>query len=537
MLSNLFYSTFFRNLICILSLVGISVWMMFDLELQVDFLFWDEMEYELAGLALFDKINRTWGPFYALWYKFLSVFQSDAIKLYYLNYRLTTLIPAIMLFLFLRRIKLSYFVSLLFSAGFLFSNVLFETWPKISHFCFLVIMLALLASTYLKNNFLKTLLFAATCLALSYARPEFYLAFLITIFYFVFLLIKERKTISKSLVPVLIVFVFFAVSVHKKMGVPLGNNDRIVFALVQHLAYNANTWNNLDADFWLTGNVTLLPLIDSDCEGLYGCMWANKELMIKHGFQNIFNYVKFTTSFISDIFIPKSVFYWHGWTKVFFVFLLLLHVLFYRQFDVSQLKRYQTEIVLLCILSFPAVFSSFVIYPRTHYIILQLPLYFLLIFVPLTGYKKSLSESKWDSVKYISIAILFLFLIKPNGSRFDHHDLFRKHKSLRNVKAIHLLRDLDIQAEVNVLDNDGGLHRMLTPNYSWVLAAQKDTTYDAWAEKKGVNMIYVTQHLTRDMRYSEDKEWNEFISNPEGFKRFDVNDFEEYLLVKEELLD
>jgi hypothetical protein len=266
-------------------------------------------------------------------------------------------------------------------------------------------------------------------------------------------------------------------------------------------------------------------------------MWANKELMIKHGFQNIFNYVKFTTSFIADVFIPQSVFYWHGWTKVLFVFLLLLHVLFYKQFDLSQLKRHRTEIILLCILSFPAVFSSFVIYPRTHYIILQLPLYFLLIFVPLTGYKKSLSESKWDSIKYILIAILIIFLIKPNGSRFDHHDLFRKNKSLRNINSINLLRDLKIEGEVSLLDNDGGLHRMLTPNYSWVLAAQKDTTYNAWAEKKGVNVIYVTQHLTRDMRYSEDEEWNQFISNPVGFKRFDVNDFDEYLLVKEALLD
>lgn len=530
------YNPIFKTLLCLLSLIGLSLWMMSDLELNADFLLWDEMEYELSGLALFEKINRTWGPFYALWYKLLSFFESDTIRLYYLNYRLVTLLPVLMFFFFLRRIKISYSIALILSSGFLFSSILFESWPKISHYCFVVIMTTLLVSTYFKNPIFKTLLFIATTLLLSYARPEFYLAFLLMIIYLVFLIYKERKQINKSIVVGIMVLIVFIFGVQKKMGVPLGNSERIVYALVQHLAYNHNTWNNTDADFWLTGNITLLSALKTDCEGLYPCMWLNRELVLKHGFQNIFNYFKNSTDFIADIFIPQSVFYWHGWTKVLFVFMLLLHVLFYRQYDFSQLRRYKTEVILLLIFSFPAVFSSFVIYPRTHYFILQLPLFFLLLFVPLTGYYRGLSESKWSSLKYIFIAAFLMFLIMPNGSRFNHYDLFRKHKSLRNTKSIEILKNLDIEEEVHVLDNDGGINNLLTPNYTWVLAAQKDTTFNAWVDKMQVNMIYVTQHLTRDMRYYEDGEWNAFVQNPKGYKRFDVNEFNEYLLIKEDLL-
>lgn len=537
MLDTITHRSFIKSLICFLSLIALSVLMMADLEKFADFLFWDEMEYELGGLALFEKINRTWGPFYGLWYKFLSIFEQDVIRLYYLNYRLTTLLPVLMLFLFLRRIKINLTASFMVSAGFLFSSVLFETWPKISHFCFVVIMAALLLSTFIQNRFLKALLFAATALVLSYARPEFYLAFMIILLYLAGLMLVKRKELSVSIIPALVVFVMFVAGVQKKMGVPLGNNDRIAYALVQHMAYNYNTKHQIDEDFWLTGNVTLMSVANTDCEGLYPCMWANKDLLIEHGLQNTVKYFDYTANFLADILIPKSVFGWQGWTRLLFVFLLVAHVLFYKQVDFSRLKAYRDELVLLAILIFPAVFSSFVIYPRTHYIILQLPFFFMLILVPFTGFKKSLNERWYDKLKFVSIAILLAFLLKPNGQRFDHHDLFRKNKSLRNVKTIEMLKRLNIKEDVYLLENDGGMNRVLSPNYHWVLAAQKDTTYNSWVEKKKVNMIYVTQHLLRDVRYSKDNEWNEFIAQPLGFRRYNVNEFGEYLLIKKDLLD
>ena len=66
----------------------------------MDIQFADEAAYIRFGLDLFEKMNRNWGPLYAVWYKGLSVFTTNTIQLYYLNFGVTAILIAVLLYVF-----------------------------------------------------------------------------------------------------------------------------------------------------------------------------------------------------------------------------------------------------------------------------------------------------------------------------------------------------------------------------------------------------------------------------------------------------
>ena len=95
----------------------------------MDVTFGDEAQYLRYGLDLFQTIKKDWGPSYNLWYKFLSFFQSNPVSLFYLNYQVTTIVLAILLFLFLVRYNISVIISYWLSFCFLLSTTVIDTWP------------------------------------------------------------------------------------------------------------------------------------------------------------------------------------------------------------------------------------------------------------------------------------------------------------------------------------------------------------------------------------------------------------------------
>ena len=59
-----------------------------DLELWIDIGIGDEAKYLGDGINfLRTRPDASWGPLYSLWYYSLSLFSTDNIDLYYLNYR------------------------------------------------------------------------------------------------------------------------------------------------------------------------------------------------------------------------------------------------------------------------------------------------------------------------------------------------------------------------------------------------------------------------------------------------------------------
>jgi hypothetical protein len=121
----------------------------------VDIQYADEAAYMRFGLNLFDKLNRDWGPMYTIWYKCLSFITTDTIQLYYINYVTTSILIGVLLYVFLLRISVHHVFALLISFSVLVSDLNVSVWPRISHFCIVLCLVALIIITFIKNNIYK----------------------------------------------------------------------------------------------------------------------------------------------------------------------------------------------------------------------------------------------------------------------------------------------------------------------------------------------------------------------------------------------
>jgi len=185
-----------------------------NLAQYMDVLFWDEALYLHRGVTMFPHIPKTWGPSYSLWYKFLSVFISDKIFLYYFNFKFTTIAIAVLLFLVLLSCGVRRIVAFVFSVFFLASYINMPLWPRVSHFCVLLLLGGVLIAKYQNTVLQKMIIISFTLLVCSYARPELFLPFLVAISSVFILFIKDIKQLKRKeyvLVSVLFVFTLFIV--------------------------------------------------------------------------------------------------------------------------------------------------------------------------------------------------------------------------------------------------------------------------------------------------------------------------------------
>src|SRR5215213_3201108 len=101
---------------------------------------YDESAYLYAGVKLpaLGLPSAEYAPLYALWYYALSLLQPDRIALYFLNYKVVTILPPILAFFLLRRYRVSLIVSVVISGVFLISNANLPVWPKPAHFALVI---------------------------------------------------------------------------------------------------------------------------------------------------------------------------------------------------------------------------------------------------------------------------------------------------------------------------------------------------------------------------------------------------------------
>ena len=125
--------------IALLIICGIKV--SWHLEQYMDIVFWDESLYLTRGVSMFKEIPKTWGPSYSLWYKMLSYFFTDKLDLYYFNFKFTTILISVAFFLLLMSCGIQRILAFIFSLFFLSSFINLPLWPRVSHFCVIVLII------------------------------------------------------------------------------------------------------------------------------------------------------------------------------------------------------------------------------------------------------------------------------------------------------------------------------------------------------------------------------------------------------------
>lgn len=520
-------------------LLACGIKLYYGLSNTMDIQFADEAAYIRFGLDLFDTMNRNWGPLYSVWYKFLSFYTTDVLKLYYLNFEITSILIGILLYIFLLRISVKPILALFIAFSVLVSDLNISVWPRISHFCVVLCLLALILVSFIRSNTYKCLIFTIVCLINSYARPEFYLSFLLMAIVTVVSVLLHRKSLTKR---DCIFFLFGIITIavlHFIFRFP--SNDffgynRGVAAFYQHYAWNYKWRTHGTFDAWLYWE-DLAKKQFGDCNSMWCVIKTQPEIFISNTLFNIRTYLMQLLKTAAFVF-PIGVF--HGkklqllltlFTVIAFAFLLIYKPS--RYYFIQKIKSYKLYLLLLFCFITPTLLSCFAVFPRDHYLYLQMP-FLLLLYISAFGF--IFENIHLKPILTIVFGVL-LFLSTPNVQRYSFMKVSTDSHSMCNKKLIQYLSSNFDNKPHTIFTNMPFVRGLLPTNFkevNTIFDKKKTTPFSHYLDSAQIDIIILTPSTFRDPHIKSDSTWIQFMHNytSHGFIRKDFSDCDIYLLTK-----
>jgi hypothetical protein len=536
----------FIHFVGFFTLIACWLKMTANLDLFQDLLATDEAYYMIGGVTLKGKMLKYWGPSYSLWYTIQALFERDTIKLYYLNQKVVTIVPVLLCYIMLLRFRIKFVISLLLPFFLLISLLYFPTWPKISHFCIAVVFASVIVSQSLNSNFSKWLTFSFAAFVLAYARPEFHLSVLMFIgVLLVWVFIKKFK-LSKVQWLFVLLFFFLYTAASSLLGNIFidSDSDRNIVAFAQHFSYNYAVWNNMDIRNWMDYDNIFAQHFGTASS--YGeVIKSNAPMFFKHIFSNLREYFYALYIYATDIILPEKIFNLAATARlililisIFVLIVLSRNTYFFERVSVLLRENLLTGAALL-LLTLPTFISVILIFPRNHYLILQLPLFIFLI----TILFHKTDSFKLSNIRVLSVVILggILFLITPKASDFEYFNFWKGEQNTNNLKAIRIMKQLSQNNEVRTTQSEGALGAfVLSKNFSVIQAADfQNFEIMKHIEDSDINLVYCSTFLLKSPFIKRGvEEWEYFIHNPEeaGWKKVILTEgSREFLLVRNDL--
>jgi hypothetical protein len=191
-----------------------------------------------------------------------------------------------------------------------------------------------------------------------------------------------------------------------------------------------------------------------------------------------------------------------------FVLLLFNRISKYRNIILNGFAENKDLLTFSIIFSLPPLLSMILYYPRSHYIILLLPLIYLVV-------GQMIMPLKFNN--YIKNVISFCFLILVSFLFIPQLSSVYTKSNFRNLIAVQSIKNLNISERINILENEGGLKVYLPDNYNWIKLESKDGNFDEFVYKNKINMIYYSNMLNNSVQLKRDSTWIEFLNNPDTF--------------------
>lgn len=512
------------DLVLVALLLAIGVCHTEQISQFLDIGLYDESSYLKYGLdTIYITPPAEAAPFYAYWYRLLSVIEPNPIELYYLNYKAMTIIPSIALFIFLRASAVNLCFALPLALWLLHMPGNFTIWPKVSHFALILFLIGATLALQLRSWRARFTVFTLVCLAMSYARPEYFLS--VVLFFSVTLAaylrdLNKKNTRRSSLVMILLLPLVSVGSV-SLLGNPMASGDRSMLAFGQHFSLNWVKNTGDDRNPWTNWELIVRKEF-GDVESVGQAFLANPATFARHIVANIHESPKHLASTFLQTY-PRSK---PGDLRLLQIVLTGLGVILFALAFASYLRRSmrrhslnggyvqkylfsnRLDISALAIFLIPSAISVLIIYPRQHHIFLG-GWIAISIFIALLA-RKSDGDRLIARESQMLIIGLSLVLIKPISAPLHH-------ETQVNLKTIEFLTKLNITRQVNILEAEGGFHIYLGRNYRRIAEYDKRTPWVTFMEENKINMILTTKNLVTDSRFFSDKQWLQFIQTPERF--------------------
>lgn len=522
-------------------LVICSIKICWNLQNYMDVLFWDESLYLHRGTCMFNFIPHDWGPSYSLWYKILSVFIHDKIQLYYFNFKFTTILISICLFMLLLSCGVQRILSFILALFFLSSFINLPVWPRISHFCIIVFLVGIITAKYSKSTLLKYCILSFAFMICSYARPELFIPFIVCFGFTIVLFLVKIKKITRAEIGVLFMLIGCFIFIFIFFKTPLNNGDsaRSLRVFLQHFAWNAAVWKNDQSPFWLEFNETNKQYF-SNVSSLSTIIHSNPEVFFHHIFFNLKHYILLTGKVVVSFFFPVFTKDFHWLCLMVGAMFLIIYLsfgatakYFFKRFLILIKANLFTLFMLFLVLA-PTVFICIYAYPRHHYILLQVPFLMLLFALIFSSFNIEIDKP----MQKIVVLSFVWFYVTPAAEDFKYYNLFRQEDSNCNAITIKYIRKIfPLNKKTSILDAEGSMTNLMPTNfinYNQEFVYDKDVVLSNFIAVKKIDIIYITPTLLALKKVKNDSVFTEMLNQPEkyGYFKQKTGNFVPYLLIK-----
>ena len=253
--------------VVLLILAGVRVY--YNIYSYMDIVYGDEVIYMKTGLNMTQQFNRDWGPLYCLWYKLLSFFIHDTIILYYFNFVFIAVLATVLIYIAFLAMDIHPLVAFYFALCFISSKAVVPMWPRISLFAISLLMAGIIIVSRLRELYLRMLVFCIVLLLASYARPELYLSFIISVVIFLVYYFVEKIYLKAYSPYHLILFLLAATLLHFIFWFPSNSYNgypRNLAAFFQHYMVNMfylNKATEYDWIYWKDAHKAIFANSDS----------------------------------------------------------------------------------------------------------------------------------------------------------------------------------------------------------------------------------------------------------------------------------
>lgn len=504
----------------------------FGIENTLDISLYDESDYLYRGVTLLNTglPSPAWAPLYSVWYFIISLLSPSKITLYYLNCKLMIILLPIIIYGVLRKNAVSIPVSFIISWLLLVSHANALTWPRVSHFALLLILATFLFIGH-KRSLLWSSLFASIgALLVSYVRPEYFLAYVISTLLFVFLFSRDCQKLEKQYLLGVTAYGLFSALILTALGLPLTGN-RSMFAFGQHFSLNWVYWNGSDLDPWSAWREIISRNFES-AHSIPEALAQNPSAFLKHIAYNLLNFVRFTPKLLFPVNlseIPAIV-------GVLLSVGLLISYLYNARYKwlllpISNvrhnLQEYQIFLMFVVLFLLPTVVSIIVIYPREHYLLVFSVLIVILGVILLTDHDSKQGQMNF---KKLFLPCVVLVFITPQLNQSQN-------SVQKNLRAIQFIQSLETDEPITLLESQGGYYVYLDSNFHRLDPNDKNTNFDQFRVDRNIRMIVVSNEL-RQSALKNDPEWQEFLANYRqfGYLQIEIPQSRKQIIVKANLV-
>ncbi|MBU2102924.1 MAG: hypothetical protein KKF80_05965, partial [Candidatus Omnitrophica bacterium] len=281
----------------------------------------------------------------------------------------------------------------------------------------------------------------------------------------------------------------------------------------------------------------------------------NPKEFLRHVFYNVYRY---TPTLMQLLLIKPNPSCWRPLDTV----MRLFYVLFLgalgiclvvarrrivRTIDYTLLKHLG---VVLLLVSAASMLSAFVVYPREHYLILQLTIIIILIaYFASHAFNKNVCMQRPGVVKAFATGLCIVLLTPypivehPSGVGYSFGLMPKKITTQRmhhdwqgNLKTLEFIKLLRIRDKVNLLTAEGKFDIYVGDNYTSLMGVGTNESFTAFMKQHEINMVLATGLLKQSIRF-EASERKEFLDNPNaaGFLKLEVPFTKRSLFLRREL--